>query len=76
MRSGGERRQDGWRRCGWRNSPSAGDEEEEEDSGGGGAGGRRGDSSPGKTPDWSSAEPGAGLEGEDVLVGAFDCEFG
>ncbi len=52
------------------------EEEEEEESGGGGAGGRTGDSSPGKTSDWTSDEPGAGLEGWEVLAGAFDCEFG
>lgn len=58
---------------GWRNSPSAGGEEE--DRGGGGAGGRGGDSSPGKTPEWTSDVPGMGLEDGEVLGGVFGREF-
>ena len=58
----------------WRNSPSAGDEEEEEEeSGGGGAKEREGEASPSETPDWMSAELGAGLEVVGVVVGTFDC---
>lgn len=54
-----------------------GDEaEEEEESGGGGAGGRRGDSSPGKTTDWTSEVLGAGSEAGDVSAGALHCGFG